>query len=104
MTKSRSAFSVVIPGLAALIVAAVVPPAVSAASCRLNDPTVLRNIEYRGTYDNAAALKDGVYEGEPFVPGGASRPRVELLEMPPVLHYGKWDARETMIFEREVPR
>lgn len=86
MAKSRSVFNVVLPGLAALIVAAVVPSAVSAASCRLNDPTVLRNIEYRGIYDNAAALRDGVYEGEPFVPGGASRPRVELLEMPPVLH------------------
>ena len=70
----------------ALIVAAIVPSAVSAASCRLNDPTVLRNIEYRGIHDNAATLRDGVHEGEPFVPGGASRPRVELLDMPRVLH------------------
>jgi heat shock protein HslJ len=82
---SRSVFNVV-PGLVALIVAAIVPSAVSAASCRLNDPTVLRNIEYRGIHDNAATLRDGVHEGEPFVPGGASRPRVELLDMPPVLH------------------
>jgi heat shock protein HslJ len=86
VTISRSVFNVVVPGLVALIVAAIVPSAVSAAPCRLNDPTVLRNIEYRGIYDNAITLRDGVYEGEPFVPGGASRPRVELLDMPPVLH------------------
>jgi heat shock protein HslJ len=83
---SRSLFNVVVPGLVALIVAATVPSAVSAASCRLNDPTALRDIEYRGIYDNAVTLKDGVYEGEPFVPGGASRQRVELLDMPSVLH------------------
>jgi heat shock protein HslJ len=82
----RSIFKVVVPGLAALIVAAVGPSAVSAASCRLNDPTVLRNIEYRGILDNAVRLREGVYEGEPFIPGGASRPRVELLDLPPVLH------------------
>ena len=82
----RSIFTVVVPGLVALIVAAVVPAAVSAASCRLNDPAELRNIEYRGIYDNTMTLWDGVYEGKPFVPGGASRPRVELLDMPPVRH------------------
>ena len=85
MTISRSVLKAV-PGLVALIVAAIIPSAVSAASCRLNDPTVLRNIEYRGIHDNAATLRDGVHEGEPFVPGGASRPRVELLDMPCVLH------------------
>jgi len=85
MTRSRSVFNVVLSGLVALLVAAVVPSAVSAASCRWNDPTVLRNIEYRGIYDNAIPLGDGVHEGKPFVPGGASRPRVELLAMPPVL-------------------
>ena len=69
-----------------MIVAAIGPPAVSADSCRWNDPTVLRNIECRGIYDNAVTLRDGVYEGEPLVQGGASRPRVELLDMPPVLH------------------
>jgi len=83
---SRSVFNAVVPGLVALIVAAIVPSAVSAASCRLNDPAVLRNIEYGGIRDNTALLRDGVYEGEPFVPGGASRPRVELIDMPPVLH------------------
>jgi len=86
MTFPRSVFNVVVPGVVALTVAAIVPSAVSAASCRSNDPTVLRNIECRGIYDNAVTLRDGVYEGEPFVPGGAARPRVELLDMPPVLH------------------
>ncbi|MBP2677894.1 MAG: hypothetical protein H6Q82_959 [Deltaproteobacteria bacterium] len=85
MTISRSVFNVFVLGLVALIVAAIVPPAVSAASCR-NAPTALRNNEYRGIYENAVILRDGVYEGEPFVPGGASRPRVELTDMPPVLH------------------
>ena len=82
----RSVFNVVVPGLVALIVASIVPSAVSAAPCRLNDPSVLRDIEYRGIYDNAVPLRDGLYEGEPFVPGGASRPRIELLDMPPILH------------------
>ena len=86
MAISRSVFNIAIPGLIALIGAAILPSSVSAASCRWNDPTVLRNIEYRGIYDNAVPLRDGVYEGEPFVPGGASRPRAELLDMPPVLH------------------
>ena len=86
MTFSRSVFNVVVPGLATLMVAAVVTADVSAASCRLNDPTVLRNIEYGGIYDNAVTFRDGVYEGEPFVAGGASRPWAGLLDMPPVLH------------------
>lgn len=89
MTILRSVINVVVPGLVALIITAIVPSAVSAASAAsspLNNPTVLRNIEYIGIYDNAVILRDGVYEGEPFVPGGASRPRVELLDMPSVLH------------------
>ena len=86
MIRYRSVFSAVVPGLVALIVAAIVPSAVADVPCRWNDPSVLRNIEFRGIYDNAALLKDGVYEGEPFVAGGASRHRVELLDVPPVLH------------------
>ena len=39
---SRSVFKVVVPGLVALYVAAFVPSVVSAASCRLNDPTVVQ--------------------------------------------------------------
>jgi heat shock protein HslJ len=79
-------FHAVVPGLAAVVVMAVVPAAVSAGSCRLLDPAILRNIPYGGIYDNAVTLRDGVYEGEPFVPGGAARPRVELVDMPPGFH------------------
>ena len=86
MIRYRSVFSAVVPGLVALIVAAIVPSAVADAPCRWNDPSVLRNIEFGGIYDNAVPLRDGVYEGEPFVAGGASRHRVELLDVPPVLH------------------
>jgi len=66
-----------VPGLVALFHPDYRPPAVSDVSCRLNDPTVLRNYEYRGIYANAVTLRMVVYEGEPFVPGGASRPRVD---------------------------
>ena len=37
---------------------------------------------YTGIYDEPVQLSDGVYEGRPFVPGGASRPTVQLLEAP----------------------
>jgi heat shock protein HslJ len=43
------------------------------------DPKSFANLPYAGIYDQAVQLVDGVYEGEPFVAGGASRPRVELL-------------------------
>ena len=36
---------------------------------------------YTGIYEKQpVALKNGVYEGTPFAPGGASRPRVELID------------------------
>lgn len=38
----------------------------------------LRNATYRGIYDTPVTLDDGEWEGEPFVPGGVSRPRLEL--------------------------
>lgn len=34
---------------------------------------------YHGIYDHPVTLGDGIFEGEPFVEGGASAPRVELL-------------------------
>ncbi|UCE89538.1 MAG: META domain-containing protein [Pseudomonadota bacterium] len=43
-------------------------------------PEQLANLSYQGIYDTPVTLSDGVYEGAPFVPGGASRPRVELIE------------------------
>ena len=39
----------------------------------------LANATYKGVYDEPIKLEDGVYEGAPFVEGGASRPRVELV-------------------------
>ena len=38
----------------------------------------LQNASYQGIYDEPVQLTDGQYEGEPFVPGGASRPTVVL--------------------------
>ncbi len=35
---------------------------------------------YRGVYDNAITLHEGLYEGEPFEPDGASRPTVTLVK------------------------
>ena len=35
---------------------------------------------YSGIYEIAITLEDGRYEGEPFVPGGAARPTVGLLQ------------------------
>jgi hypothetical protein len=40
----------------------------------------LKNAEYLGIYDGPVDLTDGMYEGEPFVEGGASRPLVVFIE------------------------
>ena len=40
----------------------------------------LANMAYSGIYDNAVTLKDGRWEGEPFVEGGASRPAVGMVD------------------------
>lgn len=64
-------------------VVAVFIPATSYASGLNLDADLaetLGNIAYAGIYDEPVLLTDGVYEGEPFVPGGAARPRVELLK------------------------
>jgi heat shock protein HslJ len=37
------------------------------------------NIAYSGIHETPVTLVNGLYEGEPFVPEGAARPRVELL-------------------------
>jgi len=39
----------------------------------------LGNASYQGIYDTGVTLVGGEWEGEPFVPGGASRPRLELV-------------------------
>ncbi len=38
------------------------------------------NATYSGIYENAITLDEGLWEGEPFVAGGASRQRVGLIE------------------------
>lgn len=38
----------------------------------------LSNATYRGIYDTPVTLDEGAWQGEPFVPGGVSRPRLEL--------------------------
>lgn len=62
--------------LATLVAACIGAPASGIAA-----PSVetTGNIPYSGIYDAPAQLLDRVYEGEPFVPEGAARPRVELL-------------------------
>jgi heat shock protein HslJ len=40
----------------------------------------LANMAYSGIYDIAVTLKDGRWEGEPFVEGGASRPAVGMVD------------------------
>ncbi len=40
----------------------------------------LGNATYSGIYDEPVTLTDGLYEGEPFVEGGAARPTVQLIE------------------------
>ncbi|MCB0155667.1 MAG: hypothetical protein KDF65_12795, partial [Anaerolineae bacterium] len=41
--------------------------------------TELRNATYSGIYEAPVTLTDGLYEGEPFVEGAASRPVVEYI-------------------------
>ena len=48
--------------------------------------TALENAEYQSIYTETITLQDGVYEGAPFVEGGAARPRVELIE--PLIRLG----------------
>jgi heat shock protein HslJ len=43
-------------------------------------PEQLANIAYTGIYEHAVTLKDGRWEGDPFVAGGASRPAVGLVD------------------------
>ncbi len=65
----------------ALPLAAGLLAALAAAAAQAAPPLEqLRNLSFGGIYDKPVTLTDGVYEGEPFVPGGASRPRVQLIE------------------------
>ena len=56
---------------------------VLAAACAQAAPLTeeaLKNATYQGVMDSAVQLADGTYEGEPFVPGGASRPTVTYMQ------------------------
>ena len=65
-----------IRGIGAALAAALSASGATLASAL---PDGLANIAYSGIYEQPVQLVDGVYEGQPFVPDGASRPRVELL-------------------------
>jgi heat shock protein HslJ len=51
----------------------------ASAACSTPGIQALGNATVAGIYDEPVTLKDGIYEGEPFAPGGASRPRVTLV-------------------------
>jgi len=53
------------------------PTDAGAAEASISDDE-LRNATYQGIYDTPVTLDDGAWEGEPFVPGGALRPRLNL--------------------------
>ena len=44
------------------------------------DVSTLENLTYFGIYEEPVTLRHGRYEGEPFVPEGAARPRVQFAE------------------------
>jgi heat shock protein HslJ len=60
---------------AALALAA---PAAAATDARAPGWDELASATYRGIGDEPVTLREGVFEGEPFAPGGAARPRVAL--------------------------
>jgi heat shock protein HslJ len=55
-----------------------VPPLVGAAAGGGPSDAVLASLTYRGVLEEPVRLQDGRWLGEPFAPGAASRPRVEL--------------------------
>lgn len=62
--------------VAASLLLGVLPAGTSAAP---SSPEALGNLTYTGIYETPVTLSNGRYEGEPYAPGGASRPRVQLL-------------------------
>ncbi len=55
------------------------PASLALAQSEAPSPEELANCSYQGIYDDAVQLENGSFEGEPFVPGGASRPSVRLV-------------------------
>jgi heat shock protein HslJ len=51
-------------------------------SQQISPPTIdeIGDATIEGIYDDPVLLEDGTFEGEPFEEGGASRPRVKLLD------------------------
>jgi heat shock protein HslJ len=51
-------------------------------SQQISPPTIeeIGDATIEGIYDHPVLLEDGTFEGEPFEEGGASRPRVKLLD------------------------
>ena len=80
--RCRGALAAGLLATAAPVLAA--PPAMEA----------LANLSYQGIYEHPVTLTQGIYEGEPFVAGGAARPRVELLPQPAVHTDMDGDGRE----------
>lgn len=67
-------------------VVATTPTAVEAAELSIE---MLGGLTYRGILDQPVTLSGGLFEGEPFVEGGASRPTVSLMAAP--VAYGDLD-------------
>jgi len=57
---------------------AAAPPTTTGADRLTQDQ--LKNATYSSIYDEPVTLTDGVYEGEPFVEGGASLPTVQFID------------------------
>lgn len=67
--------------------------AVSASAAEVLDREAVAGATVTGIYEQPIALVDGVYEGPPFVEGGAARPQVVLL--PWLLHTADVDGDGT---------
>jgi hypothetical protein len=65
--------------LAVLLLVTLVLATACGPAAPLTEET-LKNSEYGGIYQETVQLTDGVYAGEPFVEGGASRPTVTYME------------------------
>lgn len=59
------------------------------------------NATIEGIYDDPILLSEGVFEGEPFADGSASRPRVELLDYHVSGELGASPGNETAAFLSE---
>lgn len=58
------------------------PAATQSGPMAALDSQQLRNALIGGVFEEAVRLEDGLYEGEPFVEGGASRPTLRLWDAP----------------------